>query len=272
MPVPPALATGSTAVWWNPAQVGDDARLSLGLDLLQMASVIGASGFLAAMQVPLARLGRVGLIYGRMELSDLVRTSVSPDPDPGSIPFHTQAIGLSWARSVVGGGSRGSGVLVGATLAHHDTRLDLARSQRWTLDVGVEHRVADGVRIAAATHFFSGLHTDNAEQDFYTGVEGRFWRRPLWKGGVPAEVLGRVGLTLGAGLGSDLLTGVGLELGDGFGMSFLVAREGGYGDAEYRPIAGLRVGIGRYRLSFSRDAGVNGIGSAYRVGIEARRR
>ncbi len=272
LPVPPALATGSTAVWWNPAQVGNDARLSVGLDLLQTATVIGASGFLAAVQVPVATLGRIGLVYGRMELNDLVRTSVSPDPDPGSIPFHTQAIGLTWARAFLGGGRGGAGLRLGATLAHHDTRLDMARSERWTLDVGVDHRVAAGVRIAAATHFFSGLHSDDPAQDLFTSVEYRFWRRPLWKGGAPAEVFGRVGLTLGEGPGSDLLTGVGVELGDGFAASFLVAREGGYGDAEYRPIAGVQVGIGRYRLSFARDAGVNGIGSAYRVGIEARRR
>ena len=49
-------------------------------------------------------------------------------------------------------------------------------------------------------------------------------------------------------------------------------REAGYGGAAWRVVGGLRVAVGRYRLSFARDAGVNDTGAAYRVGLEARLR
>ena len=48
-----------------------------------------------------------------------------------------------------------------------------------------------------------------------------------------------------------------------------MAREGGYGAAEWRGSAGVRIRIGGYRLSYARDAGVSDIGSAYRIGLEA---
>ena len=51
----------------------------------------------------------------------------------------------------------------------------------------------------------------------------------------------------------------------------MLAREGSYGDrVSWRPVAGLRIAIGKYRITLARDAGVNDLGSAYRVGVDAR--
>jgi len=52
----------------------------------------------------------------------------------------------------------------------------------------------------------------------------------------------------------------------------MLAREGAYGDrgASWRPVAGVRIVIGKYRITLARDTGVNDLGSAYRVGVDAR--
>ena len=45
-------------------------------------------------------------------------------------------------------------------------------------------------------------------------------------------------------------------------------REGSYGPASTRVVGGLRIVIGKYRITLARDAGVNDLGSAYRVGVD----
>src|SRR5207247_9128491 len=42
--------------------------------------------------------------------------------------------------------------------------------------------------------------------------------------------------------------GAAFEVGNVFAADFVVVREGSYGDAGWRPVAGMRVTIGRYRL------------------------
>ena len=49
-----------------------------------------------------------------------------------------------------------------------------------------------------------------------------------------------------------------------------VVREGSYGSVGWRPVAGVGLTIGKYRITLARDAGVNDLGSAYRVGVNAR--
>src|SRR5206468_12732284 len=59
LPLPPALATGTAAVFWNPAQIEDSARTQLGLEGIEMPAAVGASGMIAAVRV---RAGSVGQI------------------------------------------------------------------------------------------------------------------------------------------------------------------------------------------------------------------
>src|SRR3989442_5826105 len=96
LPVPPALATGGAAAFWNPAQPATPERASLALDVIETAPTINASGVLVTARARLRPLGQVGLVYGRMGIGDLVRTSLSPDPDPGAIPYYTQTLGANW--------------------------------------------------------------------------------------------------------------------------------------------------------------------------------
>src|SRR5437762_3141767 len=175
LPLPPALSTSGAAAFWNPAQPAIPARASLAFGGIETAPTVGASGVIATARVRVRPLGHVGLVYGRMGIGDLVRTSLSPDPDPGTIPYYTQTLGATWSSALGGGGTA-----LGATLAYQQTQLDAEQSNRWTLDVGARRSFSDAVTLAAATHFFSRFATGDAAQELYGGVEVRVWHGPLW--------------------------------------------------------------------------------------------
>jgi len=261
LPIPPALATGGAAAFWNPAQPATPERASFALEVIETAPTVNASGVLVTVRARVRPLGQLGLVYGRMGIGDLVRTSLSPDPDPGAIPYYTQTLGANW--SVAPGGTA-----LGATLAYQDTRLDVQGSNRWTLDLGARHTFAGAVTLAAATRCFSRFAAGDPAQDLYGGVELRLWHGPLW--GSRAAVSARYGVATAHGFTADHQFGAGFELGTQFASDLEVQREGSYGQAGWRAVAGMRVGVGRYRVSFARDFGVNDIGAAYRVGLEGR--
>lgn len=266
LPLPPALAASGAAAFWNPAQQMGRARASFALDLIETAPALGAAGVIVTARARVKQLGQVGLVYGRMGIGDLVRTSLSPDPDAGAIPYYTQTLGGNWSVAV--GGGPGGGTTFGATFAHQDTKLDLTSSGRWTLDLGTRHVVSDALTVAAATHFFSRLATRDPAQDLYGGIELRVWHGRLWES--RAAVRSRYGISAAHGFTADHLLGAGFELDDQFVADLMVAREGSYGAGAWRVVAGLEVMVGRYRVSFARDAGVNDVGAAYRVGLEGR--
>ena len=261
LPLPPALATGTAAVFWNPAQIEDSARTQLGLEGIETPGAIGASGMIAAIRIRAGRVGQIGFVYGHVGLSDLTRTGDSPDPIGSAVPVYTSALELTWSRPV-------AGTAVGAALAYHDTRLDQVEVTRWTFDIGMSREIAPGLRIAAATHFFSSLSTRDPAQDVYAGVEYRVWQGPLW--GDRGVVHARYGLAFGHGFTADHQVGAGIEVGRVVSLDVGVTREGSYGTGGWRPAAGVRVTIGKYRVTLARDAGVNQLGSAYRVGVDAR--
>ena len=261
LPVPPALATGTAAVFWNPAQIEDSARTQLGIEGIQTPAAIGASGMLAAIRIRAGSVGQIGFVYGHVGLSDLTRTGDSPDPIGSAVPVYTSAVGVTWARPALG-------MALGAAVAYHDTRLDDARVTRWTFDVGMSRDIAPGLRIAAATHFFSSLSASDPAQDVYAGVEYRVWQGPLW--GDRGVVRARYGLAFGHGFAADHQLGAGIELGRIVALDVSATREGSYGTGSWRPAAGVRVTIGKYRVTLARDAGVSQLGSAYRVGVDAR--
>lgn len=262
LPIPPALATGPGATFWNPAQAGDSARTQIAIEALQTPAAIGASGMLAALRVRTRSLGDIGLVYGRVGLSDLARTTDSPDPTGSEVPVYTFAVGGTWARMI-------GATNVGATLAFHETRLDATHADRWTIDVGASHRLAgDRLRVAAATHFFSSISASEPAQDIYAGIEARLWQGPLW--GDRAALHGRYGLAFGHGFAADHHLGLGAEFAGTVALDLAVVREGSFGESGWRPVGGVRVTIGKYRITLARDAGVNELGSAYRVGAEAR--
>ncbi len=260
---PPALAVGPAAALWNPAQTEDGARLQFGVEAIQTPSAVDASGVIATVRVPAGSVGQVGVLFGRVGLSDISQTIDSPDPTGAVIPVYTFAGGVTWSRLV----ARTS---VGATLAFHETRLDNSRADRWTMDVGASRTIGnDRLRLAAATHFFSSLKSNDPSQDVYAGIEGRIWSGPL--SGDRVVVRGRYGISFAHGFAADHQFGAGAEFAKTVALDLMLAREGGYGNGvRWRPVAGLRVAIGKYRITLARDAGVNDLGSAYRVGVDAR--
>jgi hypothetical protein len=264
---PPALALGPAAAIWNPAQTEDSARLLLAVEAIQTPAAVDATGLITTVRFPAGSLGQFGLLYGRVGLSDITQTIDSPDPTGSVVPVYTFALGATWSR-VVGGTS------VGATLAFHETRLDVARADRWTIDVGASRAFGgDRLRLAAATHFFSSLKTNDPSQDVYAGIEGRVWSGPIGGGGGNNRVVvrARYGISFAHGFAADHQFGVGADFAKALGLDLMMVREGGYGNAvSWRPVGGLRIAIGKYRVTLARDGGVSDLGSSYRVGVEMR--
>src|SRR5438093_10729529 len=79
LPVPPALTLGRAAVLWNPAQTQDSARVQLALEAIQTPAAVDATGIIAAVRIPAGSIGQLGLVYGRVGLSDITQTVDSPD-------------------------------------------------------------------------------------------------------------------------------------------------------------------------------------------------
>ena len=262
LPVPPALATGATAAFWNPAQ-RDAEHGRLGVELIQTPEAIGAAGVIAALGIPVRRAGTLGLVYARMGIGYLVRTIDTPDPGGAAIPYYAQSAALTWAR----GFGRSA---IGASLAYRETRLDGATITRWSLDAGIVHGLGDRVSVAAATRGLRRIGSD-AAQDVYAGIDCRLWRGLLWHD-VPGTVRARYGLTAGHPGGADHQFGAGLDIGTPVALDVVLAREATYGHTGWRGAVGVRVLIGRYRLSLARDGGVSDLGSTFRVGLEARLR
>jgi hypothetical protein len=152
----------------------------------------------------------------------------------------------------------------------HETRLDDARSDRWTIDVGASRSLAgDRLRVAAATHFWSSLKTNDPSQDVYAGIEGRVWSGAM--SGKRVVVRGRYGISFAHGFTADHQFGLGAEFAKTIGLDLMLAREGSYGPGySLRPVGDLRIVIGKYRVTLARDAGVSDLGSSYRVGVEMR--
>lgn len=262
LPIPAALAVGPAAAIWNPAQRSDSARLILALEAIQTPATVDASGIIAAVRLPHTKIGELGLIYGQVGLSDISQTIDSPDPT-GSVPVYTFALGGTWSRRL-------GATTVGATVAFHETRLDTQRGDRMTFDVGASHAFSgDVVRLAAATHFFSSFSADDPAQDMYAGVEARVWKGTVSR--EPASLRLRYGIAFAHGFQVDQQLGIGAQLAKTFAFDFLVAHEGSYGaESGWRPVAGARIAIGKYNVTVARDGGVNDLGAAYRVGIDAR--
>src|SRR6266704_2370713 len=200
LPIPPALATGGAAAFWNPAQPTGPERGSVAFEAIETSPEVGAQGVLLT------------------------------------------------------------------------ARARVTRADRWTLDVGASRAISDWARVAAATHFFSRFAANDPAQDLYAGAELRVWHGPLWEGGTTGAIRARYGMAFAHGFTADHQFGAAFEVGNVFAADFVVVREGSYGDAGWRPVAGMRVTVGRYRLSFARDAALNDVGAAYRVGLEARLR
>jgi hypothetical protein len=83
-------------------------------------------------------------------------------------------------------------------------------------------------------------------------------------------VRGRYGISFAHGFTADHQVGAGAEFGKVVAFDLMLAHEGSYGPGSWRTVGGLRLSIGKYRVTLARDAGVNDLGSSYRVGVDMR--
>jgi len=124
---PAALETGVTAAFWNPAAPVRDASLAAGVQVVQTPEALKMGGVLVGADKALGAGWRVGLLYGRIDVRDLVRTTTSPSSEDGSIPVYEQLLGLRTSY-------RHGALAVGAMLEMHDARFDTERDGGLTLD------------------------------------------------------------------------------------------------------------------------------------------
>jgi hypothetical protein len=258
---PPALANGGGAVFWNPAQP-PGPRFALGFEGLQGAPEIGVTGVFGAARVKVGRVGSFALMYARMEMSDLVRTTTSPDPAPGTIAHYTHLVGANWARTF-------GTLTLGVTAARHQSRLDTRASARWTFDLGAAVPLGSRIHLGAATHFLERLRAGHPAQDIYGGVQVTLWRGRPWTDAPPSAVAARYGTAFAHGFGVDHYIGAGLAVGTLATVDVLAVYEGGYAAGGWQPVAGLAFAAGKYRVAVAANPGAAGLGPAFRVGLEA---
>jgi hypothetical protein len=259
---PEALATGGASALWSPAQLPPAGRATLSLEIVQTPSALAATGAFAVARLRVHPVGALGLVYGSMRIADLVHTSVDPTPDGQEIPYGTRLLGVNWTLTA-------GGTTLGATVGWEHIRLDETHSDRATCDVGIRQDLPGPLWLSIASHLFSPITSDQPLADFYGGIEWAVWRGSSWQGSGPVTVLLRYGAALGTGLAADHELGFGVALARTFAFDVKVVREGNYGEVGWRGTAGVRFGIGRYRVTYARDTGSNDIGSAYRVGLES---
>lgn len=256
---PAALVDGATAPFWNPA-AASPANLGAGVQILETSEVLGLRGLLAAVTKSLGRHAQVGLVFGRMDVRDLVRTTTSPNSVGGSIPVYDQMVG-GRVRATL------TGVDVGALVRVHDARFDVVRESGFTLDLGVRVAPTSRLVLAAATHFLPADLSERANTDYYAGAE-YLLTRGIRIADLPTRVSGRYGASIRASGDVEHTLGVAATFADHVRIEGAVVRELAFGDAAWRPGFGLDVHIGRYAITFARALGINDVGGTYRFGVD----
>ncbi len=256
---PPALETGATAAFWNPAAVLGSHGFTIGAQAIQTPEVLGLNGMLLGLGEPLTSRLSIGLIFGRVEISDLVRTSTSPIAEPGSIPVYEQMGGIAV-------GARIGPASIGGLVRGHDARFDVFREAGLSADLGVRMAPVRGLTVAAATRFAPVRPGARAPARYYAGIEYRTIDAPLW--GTPTAMVARYGvLTRGDGA-LEHTAGAGVELASRVTVDAAVTREDAFGDIDWRTVLGVGIRAGRFDIVAARGSGLRGIGANFRAGLE----
>lgn len=257
---PPSLERGAAALFWNPAADPALGRLAVGAQLIQTGEVLGLTGVLVGGHYAARPWLDLGLVLGRMDVRDLVRTSTSPTSDVGTIPVYEQTAGLA-------AGLRWQGLRIAALLRLHDARFDVLQEGGATVDLGLRFTATPRLRLAAATHFLPvNLRADGTtdysvagEYDIVTG--GRFL-------GAPLRVLGRYGASYRPTGDVEHAVGAAAVLAERVRVDAALLGEAGYGDRAWRPVLGVLLRVGRYAVAITRGEGLNDVGATYRIGLD----
>jgi hypothetical protein len=257
---PAGLETGAAAAFWNPAAPDLGQRLAAGLDVTQTPDVVGVSSVVGGVQYRVRRGLALTLQVGRADIDDIVRTTTSATSDLGTIPIYEQLAGVGVVGRV---GPAQAGLLVRG----HDARFDALRESGVTVDAGIRARLGTRFVVAAATHFFPADAVSRDLTDYYAGAEGRLLAGRLL--GENAQLFLRYGATHREATGTDHGLGVSLRFDDRLSAEAAVVRERGVVETGWRPVVGLSLRVGRYLIRAGRGSGLNGVGAAYRIGLQS---
>lgn len=264
---PAALEAGPTAAFWNPAAAWNGARAAAGAQVVETPDVLGVGALIVGAGYRVRPGLAVQLLVARTGVSDLIRTTTSPNSDPGDIPVYEQLVGVGLAL-------RRGPATGGAMLRFHNARFDTERDNGLTLDVGARATLGR-CSLAGASHFFPLDVASRDVTDYYLGGECQPISPPMW--GAQGRVFLRYGVSARRGAGTsgsvrnttvEHTVGAGLELDQHFRLDAAVAREEGYAEADWRPVIGVWFNVGRYALWAARASGLGGLGATYRIGLD----
>jgi hypothetical protein len=255
----PALETGPTGTFWNPTAILGGEGLRLGVQTVQTPDVLGMTALLAGISRRIGRHLGVGMVFGRVQVGDLVRTTTSPLSEEGDIPVYEQLAGLAF-------GAEFRGVRTAAVLRAHDARFDMVRTSGLTFDVGASAQPHTRLRIAATSQFVAADFSNRRTERYYAGAEYRALRFPAW--GTPATLSLRYGVTLRDRRELEHNMGLGLGLGFGVTVDSAFQYERAFGDNAWRFVLGVGIRAGRYSVIAARGGGIEGIGANYRIGLD----
>jgi len=261
--VPLALADDGAAPLWTPAYAipGDGPGLRTGVEAIHAPADEGVDGAVATVAFRPRGAWTFSAVWGRLSVSDLVRTETSPEA-MGGIPAFAQVLSIGAARTFAA-----TGVTLGIAARALTGQLDDRASTRWTADAGVEY-AGHHLRLGAATHFFDPSSASAESGSSYSlGAEYRTAETALW--GAPASFAVRYGLGLSHGEDASHLVTAGVTLAGLLELDAGAAREATAGTAVWRSRIGAAVTAGRYRVYIDRDGGVNGFDATYRFGLAA---
>lgn len=256
---PPALETGPTGAFWNPAAILGGAGLRVGLQTVQTPEALGMNALLAAVSRRIGRRLGIGILFGRVQVSDLARTTTSPVSQPGDIPVYEQLAGLAV-------GAEFGGVRAAAILRGHDARFDLVRNSGLTLDLGASAQPHKRFRVAATSQFVPADFSNRRTERYFAGAEYQALEFPAW--GTPAIVSLRYGVTLRDRRELEHSMGLGLGLGWGITLDSAFQYERAFGDNWWRFVLAIGLRAGRYSVLAARGGGIEGLGANYRVGLD----
>jgi hypothetical protein len=256
----PALQVGATSTFWNPGSPNGQRGGAAGIEIVHTSAVLGLSGLLLGGSLPLAGPVRAGLVLGRMQIRDLVRTTTSPDSEQGSIPVFEQFGGAHLAF-------QSTAVQAGVLLAIHNSRFDIESETGFTLDIGFRARPFRRLTIAAATHLLPVTLTSEPTTDYYAAAEYIVVDR--WTlSTLEARLALQYGATYRNSGDLDHTLTAGFTVNEQVHIDATITNESAYGQRQWRPGIALGLRFGRYTVMFSHGTGINDVGGTYRVGLD----
>jgi hypothetical protein len=260
--LPAPLHTGATGMFWNPAAVAVPAGLAVAADAVVTSEVLGLSGLLAATSFALPGRLRAGVVAGRVEIRDLVRTTTSPNSTGDAIPVYEQFVGADL-------GMRVAWVQIGLGVSFHESRFDIASASGLTIDAGMRLNPIDRVTVAASTHLLPVDLSANTATEYLAAGEYMFVRRQP-ADGLHVRATARYGVAYQTRGAWEHVMGLGAELDGRVVLDLALASESGAVSRLWRPSLGLGLRFGGYTIHFAHGLSANDVGGTTRIGLDIR--